>query len=264
MRRGFKIVIAVVVAALGVNMVAAHAEAAAGSVLFAVTPPAGTSLVTNEYAFWNPSVSSAVLSKDWEMNSGSLFTHDTDAGPAYWSGKVDDISPDAKSVKGTNSSIFRMTTKRADFKDTETRVKLKIDSQTQTKATPVTDWDGVHIFLRYQSEESLYYASIARRDGSVVIKKKCPGGPSNGGTYYTLGSKSGFKISMGQWRWYAADVQTNTDGSVTLGISRVGTKIFTITDKGTGCAPITGAGKTGLRGDNSDFSFQGFRVTTLN
>jgi hypothetical protein len=40
--------------------------------------------------------------------------------------------------------------------------------------------------LRYQSETSLYYASINRRDGTSVIKKKVTGGPDNGGTYYDL------------------------------------------------------------------------------
>jgi hypothetical protein len=40
--------------------------------------------------------------------------------------------------------------------------------------------------LRYRSEQSLYYPSVNRRDGQVVVKKKCAGGPFNGGTYDTL------------------------------------------------------------------------------
>lgn len=263
MRGGFKIVIAGIVAALGVTTVASAANAAVGGVIYAVDPPAGTSLVTNEYAYWNPTLSSAVVSKDWEMNSGSLFTHDTDTGPAYWTGKIDDGNPDLLSAKYTNSAIFRMTTIRSDFLDSQTRVKVRIDNQTQTPSTPAVAWDGVHIFMRYQSEESLYYASVARRDGAIVIKKKCPGGPSNGGTYYTLGSTSGYRIVLGQWKWFSAAIHTNADNSVTIDVSRIDKPVLSITDKGTGCAPITTPGKSGLRGDNSNFSFQNYRITAL-
>ncbi|GGK22287.1 hypothetical protein GCM10010124_13460 [Pilimelia terevasa] len=238
--------------------------AAAVTTLYAPTPAADTRLVTNEYAYWNQGARDAVQSPDWQMDSGSLFTRPTAEGPAYWSGPVNDRVPDGDSNPGTNSAIFRLTTKRADFGDVQVRMKLLINSQTATRSTPVVDWDGLHIFLRYQHEASLYYVSVARRDGAIVAKKKCPGGPSNGGTYYTLGTGAvKYKPTPGQWKWYSANVQNNKDGSVTIGVNRADVPVFSITDKGTGCAPITKPGRVGLRGDNTDFNFSNYKVSTL-
>ncbi|GAA2524535.1 hypothetical protein [Pilimelia columellifera] len=261
MHGGLKLLIGTIVTAIGIT--AAAPAASAATTLYAVNPPNANKLITNEYAFWNPTAASAVRSADWENNSGSLFAKQTVDGPAYWTGVPDNKAPDALSRKGTNSAVFRLTTKRNDFLNMQTAFKLKVQKQTSTSSTPAVAWDGVHVFLRYQSEESLYYASIARRDGALVLKKKCRGGPSNGGTYHTLGSKSGFPIALGQWTAYGSSIRTNTDGSVAVTLSRAGKSVLTITDKGTGCAPIRTAGKTGIRGDNTDFLFQSFQVTSL-
>ncbi len=48
---------------------------------------------------------------------------------------------------------------------------------------------GAHL-LALPKPQHLYYATIARRDGVAVIKKKCPGGSSNGGTYYDLAARA--------------------------------------------------------------------------
>ena len=100
-----------------------------------------------------------------------------------------------------------------------------------TSSTPAVDWDGVHIFLRYQSEESLYYASVNRRDGHVVIKKKCIGGPSNGGTYYTLTDKSGHAFPTGSWQTW---LQASRTGGVALKLDREGAELLSVTDTGPG------------------------------
>jgi len=216
-------------------------------------------LVTNEYAHWNETHLDKVESPVWDMTSGSLFAVN---GEGY-SGTVDDRSPNALSTTGTNSAVFRLNTRDFSFGDTRTTFRLKVDKLTSTSYTPAVAWDGIHIFLRYQSEESLYYASVARRDGTVVIKKKCVGGPSNGGTYYTLGSKSGYKIPFGSWYTVAGSVRNNKDGSVQVWLSHNGTPLLSVTDTGTGCAPITKPGATGIRGDNAEFHFDGFTVQTL-
>ncbi|MBK9102893.1 MAG: hypothetical protein IPM90_15765 [Austwickia sp.] len=49
--------------------------------------------------------------------------------------------------------------------DAVVRSRLRINRMTSTAPTPQVAWDGVHLFLRHQSEYSLYYASVARRDG---------------------------------------------------------------------------------------------------
>src|SRR4051812_1422032 len=68
-------------------------------------------LVTNEYAFWNKSSPDARRSSRWEMDSGSLFVN----GRCGWTGVPDDKAPNAASTNATNSAIFRLNTKRADF-----------------------------------------------------------------------------------------------------------------------------------------------------
>jgi hypothetical protein len=99
----------------------------------------------------------------------------------------------------------------------------------------------------------------------VVIKKKCPGGPSNGGTYYELGpgEVANHPIPFGTDQKVGAAVVNNADGSVTLTLSLSGTRIITATDTGVGCSPITQAGKVGIRGDNDNFTFSGFTVNAL-
>jgi hypothetical protein len=122
----------------------------------------------------------------------------------------------------------------------------------------------VHIWLRHKSEYELYAASVVRRDGKILIKKKCPGGPSNGGTYHQLGAEVlGGPIVRGKWRRVAATVQNNPSGSVTIVVSVGGRAIVTAVDPGIGCGPITAAAAVGIRGDNTRFRFGDFAVTRL-
>jgi hypothetical protein len=95
-----------------------------------------------------------------------------------------------------------------------------------------------------------------------VIKKKCQGGSSNGGTYYTLADRSGYGIPYGRWQNVAASVQ-NVSGGVNLKLHREGVQLLSVTDKGTGCAAITSNGATGVRGDNDNFQFDDFTVVSL-
>jgi hypothetical protein len=223
------------------------------------TPESG--LITNEFAYWNAHKPSAVISPDWEMTSGSLFGLE---GGGY-TGRIDDQSPDADSLRSTNSAIFRLNTRNHSFQDVLVTMKLNLVRLVSTGVTPKVDWDGVHLFLRYQSQFELYYASVARRDGHVVIKKKCRGGDVNGGTYYSLGSSelSGWSMPLGTWHSVGATVRTNHDGSVTIELYRDDKVITTATDTGIGCPPITNAGATGIRGDNAEFKFRDFMVAPI-
>lgn len=217
-------------------------------------------LVTNEYAYWNPTLSDAVVSPDWEMTSGSLFTLDDHA----YTGVPDDVGPNADSTNGTNSAVFRLTTRRADFSNVSVSFDLDMLGLTSTATTPPVAWDGLHVFLRYQSEYSLYYASIDRRDGTTIIKKKVPGGPSNGGTYFDLGQSGVHAIPFGQWEHVEATIDTNADGSVTIRLYANGSLVASALDDGSvGGAPILDAGKVGIRGDNAEFQFDDFTVNAL-
>jgi hypothetical protein len=215
-------------------------------------------LVTNEHASWHRGDGGE--SPTWEMTSGSLFRR---AGEG-WTGTPDAVEPDALSSNGTGSAIFRLTTKEADFGDVAVSFDLTNVRLSSTASTPPVDWDGVHVFLRYQSEQSLYYASVNRRDGSAVIKKKCVGGPDNGGTYYDLTPyQEGHPIPFGTPQHVVATAQDDADGSVTITLGRDGQTWLVATDRGVGCAPITQPGKVGIRGDNDEFTFDDFTVHRL-
>ncbi|MDO8572616.1 MAG: hypothetical protein Q7S11_02470 [bacterium] len=217
-------------------------------------------LLTNEYAYWNPTNASSVKSSVWEMTSGSLFAQ----GGAGWTGVPNTVAPNALSTSGNNSAVFRLTTKRADFGNTVVEFDLLNQGLVSTGNTPAVDWDGVHVFLRYQSEESLYYASVNRRDNTVAIKKKVPGGTSNGGTYYNLSTFNAHPVSYGTWQHVKATVKNNTDGSVTIELFENGKLLARAIDNGSiGGAPIRNPGKVGIRGDNANIKFKNFTVTAL-
>jgi hypothetical protein len=260
MRRNVLSTITVMVTVFATVVAAQPDPTVTPTVLFSPTFPSTTRLITNEYAYWNPTKTTAVTSADWEMTSGSLFSS-TGYG---WTGKIDRLSPGPTSTAGTNSAVFRLNTRRHDFADVRVRFNAKIVRLATDSATFPVPFDGIHIWLRYQNQYHLYYASVARRDGVVLIKKKCPGGVFNNGTYYTLTSQiKGYPIALGQWRAVGATVSNNPDGSVKITLLVNGHFVVGATDKGMGCAPIRTAGSVGIRGDNTEFMFSKFQVTTL-
>lgn len=235
----------------------APAPATGGSTLFAEAFERGDGVVTNEYAYWNPNASNAARSSAWEMTSGSLFA----AGRAGYSGKPDDKAPNATSSTGNNSAIFRLNTARSDFGDVDVSFRLRNMGLTSTSRTPSTEWDGVHVWLRYQSEEHLYYVSVNRRDNKITVKKKVPGGPSNGGTYTALAWGS-LPVKYGEWTDFRTSVRNNADGSVSFRLWADGRLVLEAKDQGAGgVPPIRQAGAVGVRGDNAEFYFDDFRVT---
>jgi hypothetical protein len=236
------------------------AAPAAGSALFREEFAYPDGLVTNEYSTWNADHADARISPVWEMTSGSLFAQ----GGTGWTGKPDGCSTSSPTSEPcTASDVFRLNTRRHDFGDVTVSLDLRNNYLTSSSRTPAQDWDGIHVWLHYQSEYKLYYASFNRRDGRLVIKKKCEGGSENGGTYYELGAGelTGFPIPFGAWQHLAASIQDNPDGSVTIAMWRNGIKLLSATDGGVGCAPIAAAGSVGVRGDNADFNVDNFVVT---
>jgi hypothetical protein len=213
-------------------------------------------LLTNEYAYWNPDDPSAVESRRWEMTSGSLFLRDEMA----WSGVPDDVEPDATSSNGTNSAVFRMVSRRSDIGHAEVSFDLIHHGFVSTPSTPALPTDGVHVFLRYQSEQELYYASVNRRDGLIVVKKKVPGGSENEGTYYTLATAEQ-PFTFGELQAVRTTIRTTPTGTVVIRILRPdGTTALRAEDTGIGGPVITAPGRVGIRGDNSEFSFDDFKV----
>lgn len=180
-----------------------------------------------------------VTSPLWRLTSGSLF-RDRQEG---WSGPINDE---------TESAVFRMVSREADFTDLDMRLRLRLDDFATTTRTPAQDYDGAHIWVRYRSEFELYAISVDRRDGTMIVKKKCPGGPINGGSYYDLGpSQHGAPVPLGDWQQIQVSVRDLPDGSVLINARR-DDRMLAVVDHGIGCAALRGPGAVGIRGDNAE------------
>jgi len=193
------------------------------------------------------------------VTSGSLLARDKTA----WTGVPDAVSPDATSSNGTGSAVFRVVTRRGDFGDVDVRFTLVNDRFVTTRRTPARAFDGVHVLLRYASAQRLYAVSVNRRDGRVIVKKKEPGGPSNGGTYFDLTPAVRFPFSFHRPQAIEVRVENALDGSVVIVLRSGGRLVLTAVDRGLGGPPLTAPGKVGIRGDNDEFSFDDFTVTPL-
>lgn len=187
----------------------------------------------------------------WTVTSGSLFRSNSEG----WTGRPDD----GAGQDATGSAVFRMVSKERRYRDLDVHLRLRVDDLIATDRTPAHDYDGAHIWVRYRSEEELYAVSVDRRDGMMVVKKKCPGGPSNGGSYIELSpAVKGWPIPLGRWQQVAVTVRDMSDGSVAISVSRDALQLDVV-DRGVGCAPLRSGG-VGLRGDNAELRFDDVRV----
>jgi hypothetical protein len=223
-------------------------------------------LVTNEYAYLVPDGAGVHVSPTWETQCGSLFLKDG----AGWTGAPVDGRPvaDKESRTSNNSAQLRLLSKRADFLDHVVSLNLRIERLTEGNESglPAQVYDGVHIFTRWQSAQNLYAASVALRSGTVVIKRKYPGGPtpSNGGTYYPLAPAVTHPAPLGRWFNVQVAARTLPDGNVSVGVSIDGAPVLCAVDTGApGVAPVTTPGRVGIRGDNAEFQFSDFEVAAL-
>lgn len=257
----------------------------ASVVLASYTPPFTHGLITNEYAYFNPTDQSAVRSPLWEMTSGSLFAN----GDTFWTGVPDSCSngPNNDSTNCTDSNTFRLDTTQRFAGNIRLIISIRQLQDIHNAACDSNDtcWHGTHLWLRYQNQYNLYYASVNRADGKVVIKRKVPCGPSDSGAYFVLGSYVPHDFKTGMWNTYAVAIQTNPDSSVTIKLydtnASTSTPIVTGTDRGgtnphwsTHCTvngryptaayqPITAPGSVGVRGDYANFEFKHFQVMSL-
>lgn len=194
----------------------------------------------------------------WRVTSGSLFAR----RQAAWSGPVDSGRSDPASGTSTGSAVLRIHTRADDFADVEVALRLRIDRLVSTDRTPPQAWDGVHLWLRYRSPQKLYSVSVARRDGTVALKKKCPGGPSNGGTYYTLASAPSHRFDRARWVDVGASAVNERSG-VRLRLIQEGRAVLDVVDRGEGCPPLRAAGAIGVRGDNAEMAFDDVTVRAV-
>jgi hypothetical protein len=212
-------------------------------------------LVTNEYAYRHYSDPARVVSPDWIVTSGSLFSREG----AGWTGVPDREPPDARSANATDSAVFRLVSRRQNFGNVRVTFDLLIAPTRLSPGAEGHSYDGVHVWLHYASPRELYSLSVMRWDGTVAIKRKTPGGPSNGGSYRTLTTA---RSVMPVGRWVPVEVQALTRGAgVQLTIIIDGRVLARQIDSSR--YALTRSGAVGLRGDNTQFEFRNFRARSL-
>lgn len=217
-------------------------------------------LITNHYAAWSRDPS-ALRSPDWDVFSGSLLRR----RGAAWTGVPTAGLPNLDSSDGTGSEVFRAVTTRSDFRNVRVDLRLRtLRYVAGSPGWPRKSWDGVKIWLRRQAGSglpvALYTAEVNRRQGNVMIQKKCSGSRR----YEILSAtRADRPARFGRWERVGGSVRTNSDGSVALSVIRDGRVVLRATDRGVGCRPITAAGRTGVRGDNTEFLFDDFTVRGL-
>jgi hypothetical protein len=236
-----------VLAGIGVGLFLAFnfdAQRQRDDLLFAPSFP-GRGLVTNEFAYFNPDHAGARLSTDWTVTSGSLFARNGTG----WTGVPDGQAPDAASQAGTDSAVFRLRSRLADFGDVSVSFDLKLLRLVTTSRTLAQDYDGVHVWLHYQSPDALYYVSVSRRDGRIVIGKKL------GGRYTKLSVRDGHPFTLGRWQHVETTI-VDENGGVTIRLLVNGKLVERVSDDGKGGRVIAAPGQIGLRGDNAEFEFR--------
>jgi hypothetical protein len=234
----------------------AQAPATPAGALFADTFTGLDGVLTNHYAFWSPSDRTAFRSPDWEMESGCALRKDN----TLWSGVPTANIPNRDCSNGSGSEIFRLWTKRS-YGDVNVTFSLRNNGYV-AGASGARSWDGVKVWLRRQGASGsvgLYTAEVNRRQGNLLIQKKCAGSDE----YQILAQDrpQGAAATIGEWEKVGGTVRNNADGSVSLQLIRHGKVVLEATDTGAGCAPLTTAGRVGVRGDYTDFNVDDFLVT---
>jgi hypothetical protein len=193
-------------------------------------------------------------SSDWIVTSGALYG----SGGLGWSGSPDGSPPAPGSPSGTDSSVLRLISRRNDFGDVHIHFSLRVVRLSDTTRTPPRPHDGVHLFARYKSAQELYVITVQRRDGRVMIKRKNPGGPSNGGRYTELVSAQ-YPLTDS---WQRIDARiTDVERAVLLEVAIGGTVVMRTLDQSSD--RIIHPGAVGLRGDNAEFYFGDFVADPL-
>jgi hypothetical protein len=228
-------------------------------------------LITNEYAHALPNNVGVHLSAYWDVPCGSLFLRN---GNGFTGSPVDGHPVATRdSSSSNNSAQLRMVTKATWPADSSVALNVRLNAMSTDGGSGLPDqvYDGYHVFLRWQSEYDLYAVSMARRNGTIVIKRKFPGGPfpSNGGTYYPLLADVSSPTVLGRWQSIQAQAVTLPDDGVEITATLDGREVMRAVDTGYvlpdggHVAPITYGGHAGIRGDNTEFEFNAFEVQPL-
>ncbi|GAB3112081.1 hypothetical protein GCM10027055_14140 [Janibacter alkaliphilus] len=217
-------------------------------------------LVTDEYRTVDADSINSSPDNVWDVTSGALYVRDGTG----WTGPTSAGQPIPGIGPSVGSAVFRMHSRRADLGDVATSVRLRALAQDEPTGGTAPDWDGVHVWVRHVSEQELYAVSVMRRDGQVAIKRKLPGGPSNGGTYATLATT---ERTMPLGRWQDVEVRVRDEGEqVRIALAIDGEPVLDALDHGqpgpgqSRARAITGSGSVGVRADATEVELAQVRV----
>jgi hypothetical protein len=167
----------------------------------------------------------------------------------------------------TEDPILRLTTRRRDFQDVRATLDFQHLGFVTGPRTPARDFDGVNVWIRYQSQYSLYYATFNRRDGKIALKKKEPrpdDPTTNYGQYFTL-AEGRLAFRQGADQRMSVEAENVGRDRVALRVRDAeGRVVLSYVDDGSVGGPaLTAPGAVGIRGDNSRLLFQRLEVGAL-
>jgi hypothetical protein len=212
-------------------------------------------VITNHYAFWSPDDRTAFRDDIWEMESGCALRRQD----RLWTGVPTSGLPNKDCSNGSGSEVFRLWTKRS-FTNVNVTFSLR-NNGFVSGAEGERSWDGIKIWLRRQGgtgSVGLYTAEVNRRQGNLMIQKKCAGSD----TYHILNQDrpEGSAPSIGEWEKVGGSITNEPNGSVRIALMRHGQTVLEATDNGVGCAPYRSGGRVGIRGDYTNFNADDFLV----
>ena len=208
-------------------------------------------VITNHYAYYSPDYVDAHRSPKWEVESGCALRD----GNRLWTGEPTTNLPNKDCTNGTGSAVFRMWTKRRDFEDVAVSFGLRNEGFTPTGPS----WDGVKIYLRRQDGDNFYTAEVNRREGNVIVQRKCDG------RYALLdGTRSAATPArVGEWEDVGATVVNLSDDEVRVQVIRNGSIVLETTDPAGSCDVLRAPGRIGIRGDRTAFYVDGMEARGL-
>ena len=211
----------------------------------------GDRVITNHYAYHSPDYVDAHRSPKWEVESGCALRD----GNRLWTGELTTNLPNRDCTNGTGSAVFRMWTKRSDFDDVAVSFGVRNDGYTPTGES----WDGVKIYLRRQDGDNFYTAEVNRREGNVIVQRKCDG------RYALLGGvRSGATPArLGEWEDVGATVINLSDDEVRVQVVRDGSVALEAIDPAGACDVLRTPGRIGIRGDRTAFYVDRMEVRGL-
>lgn len=208
-------------------------------------------VITNHYAYFAPSYEDAHRSQDWEMESGCALRD----GNRLWTGSPTTNLPNKECSNGTGSAYFRLWTRRSDFDDVAVSFSLRNNGYTKQGES----WDGVKIYLRRHDGDNFYTAEVNRREGNVIVQRKC------NGRYSLLDGARGdaTPARIGEWEYVAGTVVNLSDDEVRIQVVRGDDVVLETIDPAGSCDVLRRPGRIGIRGDRTNFYADSLEVRGL-